>query len=52
MPWYISVSKVASKDLSRITGTITIDKDHNSIKSATVLEYKDGKQVFNTKVNP
>ena len=41
-----------TKNLSRITGTITIDKDHNPIKSATVLEYKDGKQVFNTKVNP
>jgi branched-chain amino acid transport system substrate-binding protein len=41
-----------TKDLSRITGKITIDKDHNPIKSATVLEYKDGKQVFNTKVNP
>ncbi|MCM3117367.1 ABC transporter substrate-binding protein [Neobacillus sp. MER 74] len=41
-----------TKDLSRITGTITIDKDHNPVKSATVLEYKDGKQVFNTKVNP
>ncbi|MBT2741089.1 ABC transporter substrate-binding protein [Bacillus sp. ISL-77] len=41
-----------TKDFSRITGKITIDKDHNPIKSATVLEYKDGKQVFNTKVNP
>jgi branched-chain amino acid transport system substrate-binding protein len=41
-----------TKDLSLITGKITIDKDHNPIKSATVLEYKDGKQVFNTKVNP
>jgi branched-chain amino acid transport system substrate-binding protein len=41
-----------TKDFSRITGNITIDKDHNPIKSATVLEYKDGKQVFNTKVNP
>jgi branched-chain amino acid transport system substrate-binding protein len=41
-----------TKDLSLITGVITIDKNHNPIKSATVLEYKDGKQVFNTKVNP
>ncbi|QIZ10802.1 ABC transporter substrate-binding protein [Priestia megaterium] len=41
-----------TKDFSRITGKITIDKDHNPIKSATVLEYKDGKQLFNTKVNP
>lgn len=41
-----------TKDLSLITGKISIDKDHNPIKSATVLEYKDGKQVFNAKVNP
>lgn len=41
-----------TKDLSLVTGTVTVDKDHNPVKSATVLEYKDGKQVFNTKVNP
>ncbi|WP_040205185.1 ABC transporter substrate-binding protein [Neobacillus jeddahensis] len=41
-----------TKDLSLVTGIVTIDKNHNPIKSATVLEYKDGKQVFNTKVNP
>ncbi|WP_223594347.1 ABC transporter substrate-binding protein [Neobacillus bataviensis] len=42
----------ATKDLSLVTGVVTIDKNHNPVKSATVLEYKDGKQVFNTKVNP
>ncbi|WP_187118878.1 ABC transporter substrate-binding protein [Bacillus marasmi] len=42
----------ATKDLSLVTGIVTIDKKHNPIKSATVLEYKDGKQVFNTKVDP
>ncbi len=41
-----------TKDLSLVTGTVSIDEEHNPIKSATVLEYKDGKQVFNTKVNP
>ncbi len=41
-----------TKDLSLVTGTVTIDKNHNPSKSATILEYKDGKQVFNTKVNP
>ncbi|NMD71342.1 ABC transporter substrate-binding protein [Bacillus sp. DNRA2] len=41
-----------TKDLSLVTGSVTIDKDHNPVKSATVLEYKDGKQVFNTKVEP
>jgi len=41
-----------TKDLSLITGVVSIDKNHNPIKSATVLEYKDGQQVFKTKVNP
>ncbi len=41
-----------TKDLSLITGVVSIDENHNPIKSATVLEYKDGKQVFNSKVNP
>lgn len=39
-------------DLSLITGTFTVDEKHNPVKSATVLEYVDGKQVFNSKVNP
>lgn len=41
-----------TKDLSLITGKITIDELHNPTKSATVLEYKDGEQVFKSKVNP
>lgn len=41
-----------TKDLSLVTGVLSIDKNHHPIKTATVLEYKDGKQVFNTKVNP
>jgi branched-chain amino acid transport system substrate-binding protein len=41
-----------TKDLALVSGNVTIDKEHNPIKSATILEYKDGKQVFNTKVNP
>ncbi|MGY3187533.1 ABC transporter substrate-binding protein [Lysinibacillus sp. TE18511] len=41
-----------TKDLSLVTGTFSVDKDHNPIKTATVLEFKDGKQVFNSKVNP
>lgn len=41
-----------TKDLSLITGTFTVDEDHNPVKSATVLEFVDGKQEFKTKVNP
>lgn len=42
----------ATKDLSLITGTFSVDENHNPVKSATVLEFVDGKQQFNSKVNP
>lgn len=41
-----------TKELKLVTGTVTIDENHNPVKSATILEYKDGKQEFNSKVNP
>ena len=41
-----------TKDLSLITGTFTVDENHNPVKSATVLEFVDGNQEFKTKVNP
>jgi branched-chain amino acid transport system substrate-binding protein len=51
-PGKIKDALASTKDLSLVTGNVTVDKDHNPVKSATVLEYKEGKQVFNTKVNP
>ncbi|WP_033827984.1 ABC transporter substrate-binding protein [Bacillus andreraoultii] len=41
-----------TKDIQLVTGIVTIDKKHNPIKSATILEYVDGEQTFKTKVNP
>ncbi|MGG0657185.1 ABC transporter substrate-binding protein [Rummeliibacillus pycnus] len=41
-----------TKNLSLVTGTFSVDDKHNPVKTATVLEFKDGKQVFNSKVNP
>ncbi|WP_110927045.1 ABC transporter substrate-binding protein [Bacillus massiliglaciei] len=41
-----------TKDLQLVSGTFTLDEKHNPIKSASILEYKDGEQVFNTKINP
>jgi branched-chain amino acid transport system substrate-binding protein len=35
-----------------VSGKITFDKDHNPVKSATILAVKDGKVVFNSVVNP
>lgn len=41
----------ATKDFNGITGKITIDKNHNPIKSITILEMKDGEQVFLKKLS-
>lgn len=48
----IQAELAKTKDLSLVTGVLSIDKNHHPIKTATILEYKDGKQVFKTKVNP
>jgi branched-chain amino acid transport system substrate-binding protein len=41
-----------TKDYKAVTGTLTLDQNHNPIKSAVVMEYKDGKETFRTKINP
>ena len=41
-----------TKNLQVSTGVITIDGNHNPVKSAVVIEMKDGKQTFKEKVNP
>lgn len=41
-----------TKDLQVVTGIISLDGDHNPIKSGVVIEMKDGKQVFKEKINP
>jgi branched-chain amino acid transport system substrate-binding protein len=41
-----------TKGLQLSTGLLTMDAKHNPIKSAVVIEMKDGKQTFKEKVNP
>ncbi|WP_425060085.1 Leucine-, isoleucine-, valine-, threonine-, and alanine-binding protein [Sporomusa carbonis] len=41
-----------TKNLQVSTGTITIDAKHNPIKSAVVIELKNGQQVFKEKITP
>ena len=41
-----------TKNLQVSTGILTIDSNHNPVKSAGVIEMKDGKQSFKEKVNP
>jgi branched-chain amino acid transport system substrate-binding protein len=35
-----------------ITGKMTIDEKHNPVKAGVILEFKDGKQVMNTRIQP
>lgn len=51
-PVKIKDALAQTKDLQLVTGTFTVDQNHNPVKSAIILEYKDGQQQFKTKVNP
>lgn len=42
----------ATKNLQLVSGVITLDERHDPVKSAVIIELKDGKQVFKEKVNP
>lgn len=42
----------ATKDFKGVTGTISIDENHNPIKSTTIIELKDGVPTFLKKLDP
>lgn len=42
----------ATDKLELVTGLYSMDENHHPIKSAIIIEFVDGKQVFNAKVNP
>ncbi|MDR3588246.1 MAG: ABC transporter substrate-binding protein [Negativicutes bacterium] len=43
---------VAAKGFKAVTGDITINKTHDADKSAVILEFKEGKQVYKDTVSP
>lgn len=51
-PAKINDALAATKGLQVVSGVINLDEQHNPIKSAVVIEFKDGAQVFKEKVNP
>ncbi len=51
-PQKIQKALAETKDLKLVTGNLKLDKNHNPIKSAVILEYKDGQAQFKTKINP
>lgn len=51
-PAKITEALAATKDLQLATGKITLNDKHDPVKAAVVLKFVDGKQTFETKVNP
>lgn len=51
-PEKIQKALAETDGLALVSGSLKLDENHDPIKSAVILEYKDGKQEFNTKVNP
>lgn len=51
-PEKINTALAATKDLQLVSGKITIDKDHNPVKQAVIIEFKDGQQIFKQAISP
>lgn len=41
-----------TKDYMAVSGKITLNESHDAVKSAVIIEMKDGKQTFKEKINP
>ncbi|WP_442891427.1 ABC transporter substrate-binding protein [Dendrosporobacter sp. 1207_IL3150] len=41
-----------TKDYPAVSGIITLNATHDAVKSAVIIEMKDGKQTFKEKINP
>ena len=51
-PPKISEAMAKINGFSGVSGSVTFDDKHNPVKSAVILEYKDGAQSLKTKINP
>lgn len=51
-PAKISEAMAKINGFSGVSGSVNFDDKHNPVKSAVILEYKDGAQSLKTKINP
>lgn len=51
-PEAIKDALASTKDFKAVTGTLSMDENHNPVKSITVLEVKDGEVTFLKKLEP
>ena len=42
----------STKNFGAVTGSMNIDKNHDAVKSMVIIEYKDGRQVYKTTIQP
>jgi branched-chain amino acid transport system substrate-binding protein len=51
-PAKIRDALAATKDYQAVTGNLTLNEFHDAVKSAVIIEFKNGKQVFKETVKP
>ena len=51
-PAKIAAAMAKISGFKGVSGEVTFNEQHNPIKSAVIIEHKDGVQTFKTKVNP
>ncbi len=51
-PQAITDALASLTDFEGVTGTMTMDEQHNPIKAGVIIEYVDGAQVMNTRIEP
>ncbi len=51
-PTKISQAIAATKNFAAVTGSISLNDTHDAVKSAVIIEYKDGKQAYKATVKP
>lgn len=48
----VAEALAATKNFKAVTGPMSLDKNHDAIKSVVIIEYKDGRQVYKTTLEP
>jgi len=51
-PEKVKNALAAVKDFVGVTGKMSMDANHNPVKAGVIIEYKDGKQIMKTRVQP
>lgn len=51
-PVKIKDALASTKDFKAVTGTLSIDENHNPVKSVVIVQWKGDKQEFVTRIEP